>query len=116
MRFYLSRPGDSGKAAYQTIIHTENVGDRTSLYGQVVPQGSRADVQAKGVWRDGMWTVEFARKLVTGHQDDVAFDIRQTYALGVSRYEIAGRRMNPKLQEPYFGAGEITEMATLRFK
>jgi len=24
--------------------------------------------------------------------------------------------MNPKLQEPYFGAGEITEMATLRFK
>jgi hypothetical protein len=116
LRFYLSRPGDGGKAAYEPVIHSGHVGERTSLYRQMVPQGSRADVRAKGVWRNGMWTVEFARKLVTHHQDDVEFDVRQAYVLGVSRYEIAGRRMNAKLQEPYFGAGEITEMATLRFE
>jgi hypothetical protein len=116
LRFYLSRPGDIGKAAYQTIVHGEHVGDRTTLYRQVVPEGSRADVRAKGVWRNGAWTVEFGRKLSTGHQDDVEFNVRQAYAFGVSRYEIAGRRVNPKLQEPYFGAGEITELATLRFR
>ena len=116
VRFYLKRPGDSGKAAYKTVIHGDHVGDRTSLYEQAIPQGSRADVRAKGMWRDGVWTVEFARKLVTGHKDDVQFDTRKAYVLGVSRYEIAGRRKNAKLQQPYFGAGEITEMLSLKFQ
>jgi hypothetical protein len=116
VRFYLKRPGDSGKGAYKTAIYGEYVGDNTSLYKQVIPRGSRADVRAKGTWRDGVWTVEFARKLVTGNEDDVQFDIRKTHILGVSRFEIAGRRMNPALQEPYFGAGEITEILSLRFQ
>ena len=116
VRFYLKRPGDRGKAAYKTAIHGKHAGDRTSLYPQTVPHGSRADVRAKGVWRDGVWTVEFARKLVTGNEDDVQFDIGRTHTLGVSRYEIAGRRKNTKLQEPYFGAGEITEPLALRFQ
>lgn len=34
------------------------------------PTGSRADVKAKGVWRDGFWQVEFSRALDTGHADD----------------------------------------------
>lgn len=115
-RFFLSRPGDSGRAAYKTIIHGSNVGDRTSLYRQVAPQGSRADVRAKGVWRKGIWTVEFSRKLLTGNPDDIQFHTQQAYRLGVSRYEIAGRKINPTLEEPYFGAGEITEILSLRFK
>jgi hypothetical protein len=116
VRFYLKRPGDAGKGAYETLIHGEHVGDRTSLYKQVEPQGSRADVRAKGEWRNGGWTVEFARKLVTGNDDDVQFDKTKSHTLGVSRYEIAGRRKNKKLQEPYFGAGEITEILSLKFQ
>ena len=63
-------------------------------------------------WLDG----GICQKLVTGNEDDVQFDIRKVHTLGVSRYEIAGRRKNSKLQEPYFGAGEITELLSLRFK
>lgn len=115
-RFYLTRPGDSGHAAYKTVIHGAHIGDRAPLYKFATPQGSRADVRAKGVWRDGVWTLEFARKLVTGNADDVQFNTRQAYAFGVSRYEIAGRRKNPKLQEPLFGVGEISDILSLRFK
>lgn len=115
-RFYLTRPGDRGKSAYETIIHGDHAGDRTSLYKSRVPQGSRADVRAKGKWRDGGWTVEFSRKLATGNADDVQFELRQAYNFGISRFEIAGRKKNPKLQQPYFGAGEITQMLSLRFK
>ena len=115
LRFYLVRKGDSGEAAYKTIIHPDRIGDRAPTYRHVTPRGSRADVRAKGVWRDGTWTVEFSRKLMTGQIDDIQFDRRKAYQFGVSRFEIAGRRRNPKLEEPYFGAGEITEMLTLRF-
>jgi hypothetical protein len=115
-RFYLTRSGDSGGAAYKTIVHGDRVGDRVPLYNNVVPQGSRADVRAKGVWRDGVWTVEIARKLATGNADDVQFDLGQAYAFGVSRYEIAGRKKNSKLEQPWYGAGEITEILSLRFK
>lgn len=116
VRFYLSRPGDSGKAAYKIQVQSGHVGDKTPLYKREAAKGSRADVRAKGVWRDGVWTVEFARKLATGNQDDVQFNVKQNYTFGVSRYEIAGRRKNPKIQEPHFGAGEITELMTLRFQ
>jgi len=34
--------------------------------------GSRADVQAKGVWNNGKWTLELKRLLSTGHSDDDA--------------------------------------------
>lgn len=38
------------------------------------------DIAAKGAWTNGMWTVEFARKLVTGHADDIQFnDLTSTY-------------------------------------
>lgn len=115
-RFFLSRPGDEGKAAYQTIVHANYVGKTTGKFEVASPTGSRADIQAKGVWRDGMWTVEFHRKLATGHADDIQFDRNRRYQFGVSRFEIAGRRRNPKLDEPKFGAGEIAESLYLKFQ
>lgn len=36
-------------------------------------EGSRADVQTKGVYADGVWTVEFKRLLDTGNPDDHSF-------------------------------------------
>ncbi len=114
-RFYLIRPGDNGEAAYHTVIRSSHVGNRAPLFTFGQPSGSRADVRAKGKWENGKWTVEFARKLNTGHSDDVQFDTRNRYHFGVSRYEIAARKRNPKLQEPWFGAGEITELLSLSF-
>ena len=55
------------------------------------------------------------RKLVTNHSDDIQFDLDRVYRFGVSRYEIAGRKRNPKLEQPWFGAGEITGPLTLKF-
>lgn len=115
-RFYLSRPGDRGDAAYQTIVHAGYVGKTAGKYRKTAPTGSRADVRAKGMWRNGIWTVEFERKLVTDHLDDIQLKSNQRYQFGVSRFEIAGRRKNPKLEEPYFGAGEITESLHLKLQ
>jgi len=114
-RYYLTRPGDSGGSAYRTEIQAQHRGDRTPLFALSAPTGSRADVRAKGTWKDGRWTVEFARKLKTGNSDDIQLDPGRQYAFGVSRFEIAGRRPNPKIQEPLFGSGEITELLTFRF-
>lgn len=36
------------------------------------PDGSVADVRAKGVWADGFWQLEYSRALDTGHEDDVS--------------------------------------------
>lgn len=36
--------------------------------------GSRGDIQAKGVYREGSWVVEICRLLNTGHSDDVKFE------------------------------------------
>lgn len=35
--------------------------------------GSKGDLKGKGVWKNGIWTVEIARKLDTREPDDVAF-------------------------------------------
>jgi hypothetical protein len=82
----------------------------------LVREGSRADVRAKGVWRDGIWTVEFSRKLATNNLDDIQFNVGQVYQLGVSRYEIAGRKRNPSLDQPWYGAGEVTAPLILQFQ
>lgn len=67
--------------------------------GDVVPgivvapfQGSRGDIEAKGVWRDGVWTIELKRKLVTTGEkakvQDVQFnDLKKTYNFGVSVFD-----------------------------
>ncbi len=113
--FYLRRSGDAGTAAYKVVIHPEYRGERVPKYRTLAPTGSRADIRAKGVWRDGSWTLELVRRLRTGHGDDVQFDPAGSYLFGVSRYEIAGRKPNPKLDKPLFGAGEVGEHLRLRF-
>ncbi len=46
--------------------------------------GSRDDIKGKGAWKDGRWTVEFARKLETGRDDDINFKVTP----GVTRYYV----------------------------
>lgn len=114
--FYLTRSGDQGTAAYQVALYPAYEGDHLPKYTVSEPSGSRADVRAKGQWHNGRWTIEFARKLTTGHVDDVQFETDKTYTFGVSRFEIAARPINPNIEEPRFGAGEIGELLSLRFQ
>ncbi len=113
--FYLRRSGDEGTAAYLTQAFSEFMGKTVPKYTSQEPAGSRADVHAKGQWKNGYWTVEFARRLQTGHRDDVQFKTENTYLFGVSRYEIAGREPNENIAQPNFGAGEIGEHLRLGF-
>jgi len=52
--------------------------------------GDRGDIAAKHGWKDGVRTIEFARKLVTGSEFDVQFnDLKKQYAFGVSVFDNA---------------------------
>ncbi|MFK5926063.1 MAG: ethylbenzene dehydrogenase-related protein [Desulfuromusa sp.] len=67
--------------------------------GDVVPgividafQGPRADIEMRGKWDKGMWTVEIRRKLVTTGEkadiQDVQFDdLSRTYYFGISVFD-----------------------------
>ena len=51
------------------------------------PAGSAADVEAKGEWANGKWTVEFKRKLNTGHKDDTAFVAGKACSFAVATFD-----------------------------
>ena len=113
--FYLHRSGDAGEPAYTSKAYPEFIGETAPKFISQQPSGSRADIQAKGQWHEGFWSVELARPLETGHNDDVQFKPDKTYLFGLSRYEIAGREPDQRIAEPFFGAGEITEHLRLNF-
>ena len=79
------------------------------------PEGSRADIRAKGRWKDRRWAIEFERNLTTGHKDDIQFDVSREYRFGISRYEIAGRYPNGKLSQPLYGCGDVSNNIILSF-
>jgi hypothetical protein len=114
--FYLYRPGDEGDPAYRAIVHDKYEGDQAARYDFSQPSGSRADIRAKGEWKEGSWTIEFARPLDTGHADDIQFRIDGSYLFGVSRYEIAGRKRDPTIEQPDFGRGDVGEPLVLIFR
>ncbi len=114
--FHLFRSGDGGSAAYQVLVYDTYEGDRVPKYRIQAPRGSRADVRARGAWHQGVWTVEFGRSLDTGQGDDLSLAPGGRYLFGVSRYEIAGRKPDPGIEEPLFGAGDVSEPLWLVFR
>ena len=74
---YVARPGDGGASPYKSnkVDPFEYQGDVVAKYLPVVPDvADAADVKAKGAWKDGVWTLEIARKLDTGnHASDSVF-------------------------------------------
>ena len=55
------------------------------------PTGSRGDIHEAAIWKNGMWTSEMERLLVTGNDDDVQFDdMGKTYHFGVSTIDNGG--------------------------
>ncbi len=52
--------------------------------------GDRGDIAARYTYKDGLRTVEFSRKLVTGSEFDVQFiDMKKEYSFGVSVFDNA---------------------------
>ncbi len=52
--------------------------------------GDRGDISARSNWSNGVWTLEFSRKLKTGGQSDVQFDdLNKQYAFGVAVFDNA---------------------------
>jgi hypothetical protein len=54
--------------------------------------GSRGDITAKGIWKDGKWSLEISRPLVTtgdkANVQDVQFsDLKKSYAFGLSIFD-----------------------------
>ncbi|MBF0219671.1 MAG: ethylbenzene dehydrogenase [Gammaproteobacteria bacterium] len=56
-------------------------------------EGDRADISVSQVWKEGVWTLEISRKLVTGSATDVQFDnMSGEYLFGVSVFDNAAVR------------------------
>lgn len=52
--------------------------------------GDRGDLTANAVWKDGVWSIAIARKLVTGSEFDVQFsDKKKAYTFGLSVFDNA---------------------------
>lgn len=110
---YLLRLEDSGRSAYKSQIQTVYGVDSMPRFKNREPTASRADVKARGVWKEGWWTIELARALVTGYEDDIQFTDAKSFEFGVSRYEIAGRKPDSEASQPLHGAGDVGEVLTL---
>jgi hypothetical protein len=72
---YIKKNRDAGNPMYKATRppkakEAERLASFELLNGA---SGSIADVTAKGVWKDGYWNLEFARKLDTGNADDAIF-------------------------------------------
>lgn len=114
---HLSRLSDAGKPPYKTYKPTEYECDLVDAFPPGTPEGSRADVHAKGVWKGGFQTVEFARALNTGYDDDVQFDVAagKTYLFGVSIFSLYGNPLDTSMPNLY-GMGRISEPLRLKFQ
>jgi len=102
-RYYEPEPVDEEDAA---ILSQEEIerGEAVEVTpatvfeeGEAVPgyiveraQGSRGDIEAKGVWSNGYWSLELKRRLSTGHSDDVEFDVTRTYRFGIAVMDNTG--------------------------
>ena len=66
------------------------VGDEVASIMISPLEGDRGDISAGGEWKDGKWTVELSRKLVTGSPYDVQFeDLGGSYFFGVAFFDNA---------------------------
>lgn len=110
---YLKRSGDAGKSAYREEMFFEYQGDFVPKYFPRTPEGSRADVQARGVWTDGYWTIEMKRKLDTENPDDAAFQRGAEFVFGACLYEMAAMGIERDWYQPLYRTGNVYDRLTL---
>lgn len=105
---YVTRHGDLGEPVYHESPAFDYSGDVVSKYRLLAPTGSRADVKATGVWKNGKWTIEFSRQLDTQHPDDIQFKIGRRYTFGVGLYELVGMdKITPEYAQPLWYTGDV---------
>jgi len=89
---------DSGEAvdlltlddAAQQVAWAEYAGVNATVPQLVLatPRGSASDLRVAATWKDGRWTVEVIRDLITGNPDDVQFNDRgDKYGFAVSLWD-----------------------------
>lgn len=75
-------------------------GDEVSSIIVAAFTGDRGDITTSAKWANGKWTIEMARKLVTGSKFDVNFsDLAKTYGFGMAFFDNAQVR-HAFVQEP----------------
>ncbi len=113
---FLVRLADEGEGASDKKVLLDYQGDVVDQFTPREPSGSHADIKAKGHWQDGLWTIEFARKLDTGHDDDVQFSPvdSKDYLFGISVYGLYGEPLDDS-QPTRYGQGRISEPLHLQF-
>jgi len=74
---------DVGRPCWYSEYYGSFVGDVLPRFQNRAPEGSAADVKAKGHWDRGRLTVEFSRKLDTKHPDDIP--LSKTLRLSIMR-------------------------------
>ncbi len=93
-KVYVARPSDPGGSPYSSNKIDPFVFQGASLpqYLLAMPEGEDArDISAKGEWKDGRWTLEFARKLDTGHaKSDTVFDPASGSKMALAVFDHSG--------------------------
>ena len=85
---HLARPSDAGDWLYKHVRYFLKQADVMPLYEvNMNPRGSIADVQAKGVWREGRWYLELSRALNTGHDDDTAIPASGAVEIAIAAFD-----------------------------
>ena len=110
---YFDRWGDRGTAPWEDKVFYEYKGDKLSHFAPRQPSGSRGDVRAKGVWAKGQWTIEFGRKLNTGHDDDLVFKPGATHLFAVACYAMALDTPHAAWSRPLYRTGDAFDRLLL---
>ena len=88
---YIRRPSDSGSKIYSSKRYRAKKQDTMPKY-ILNPKatGSITDVKAKGVWKNGMWTLELMRKLNTSNPDDAVFVVGKSIKGALAVFDHSG--------------------------
>jgi hypothetical protein len=110
---YFDRWGDKGEPAWQAQLYFDYQGPRLPQFVPRTPEGSRADVRAKGVWSNKQWTLEFGRKLNTGHHDDIVFTPGGLHLFAVACYAMALDTPHESWSRPLYRTGDAFDRLLL---
>jgi hypothetical protein len=100
---------DSGKPAWFSRYFAEFAGAELPRFYNRSPSGSAGDVKGRSSFKDGVMTIELARKLETGHKDDLNFNVPATLRIvfrghrGGSDVKTPKRRAKLRVEPPNKG-------------
>ncbi len=90
-QIWIARPEDSGDSAEKKQpAPARHEADTVPQFITTAPTGSAADVQARGRWAGGRWTLELARRLDTHQADDTALDPSRSYLMSAAVFDHTG--------------------------